>query len=71
MYTKMNIMKEVKDKEVIKELQDLHRELEEEKERLCKKLDATGKIQLHYEIEGIDTAISRIERRIIERRGCL
>ena len=67
----MNIMKEIKDEEVIKELQDLHRELKEEKEKLCKELDATGKIKPHYEIEGIDTAISRIERRIIERRGYL
>ena len=64
-------MEEIKNKVVVKELWDLHRELIEEKNRLCTELDSTGETKIHHEIDGIDTAISRIERRIIERQGRL
>jgi len=68
---KMGIMEEIKNEVVVKELWDLHRELVEEKDRLCIELDTTGKTEIHHKIDGIDTAISRIERRIIERQGRL
>jgi len=64
----MGIMEEIKNKAIVKELWDLHRELIEEKNRLCTELDSTGETKIHHKIDGIDTAISRIERRIIERQ---
>jgi len=68
---KMGVMEEIKNKAVVKELWDLHRELVEEKERLCKELDTTGETEILQKIDGVDTAISRIERRIIVRQGRL
>ena len=67
----MGVMKEIKDDAIVKELWSLHSELIREKERLIKELEATENMKLHYKIDGVDTTISRIERRIIERRGRL
>jgi len=67
----MGVMKEIKDDAIVKELWSLHGELIREKERLIKELEAMENMKLHYKIDGVDTAISRIERRIIERRGRL
>jgi len=67
----MKVTEEIKNEAVVKELWDLHAELIEEKERLCKELDTTGETELLQKIDGVDTAISRIERRIIGRRGRL
>jgi len=67
----MEVMEEIKNKAIVKELWDLHRELVEEKDRLCIEVDTTGKTEIHHKIDGIDTAISRIERRIIVRQGRL
>ena len=67
----MGVMEEIKNKAVVKELWNLHKELIKEKNRLCTELDSTGKIEIHHKIDGIDIAISRIERRIIERQGRL
>jgi len=67
----MGAMEKIKDKAIVKELRDLHKELIKEKNRLCTELDSTGETKIHHKIDGIDTAISRIERRIIERQGRL
>ena len=67
----MKVMEEIKNKAIVKELWDLHRELIKEKNRLCTELDSTGETKIHHKIDGIDIAISRIERRIIERQGRL
>ena len=67
----MGAMEKIKNKAVVKGLWDLHKELIKEKNRLCTELDSTGETKIHHKIDGIDTAISRIERRIIERQGRL
>ena len=67
----MGAMEKIKNKAIVKELWDLHKELIKEKNRLCTELDSTGKTEIHHKIDGIDTAISRIERRIIVRQGRL
>ena len=56
----MGVMKEIKDDAIVKELWSLHSELIREKERLIKELEATENMKLHYKIDGVDTAISRI-----------
>jgi len=67
----MGVMEEIKNKAIVKELWDLHKELIKEKNRLCTELDSTGETKIHHKIDGIDTAILRIERRIIVRQGRL
>ena len=68
---KMGVMEEIKNKAVVKELWDLHAELIEEKEKLIREWNTTGDISYDDRISGIDTAVSRIERRIIVRQGRL
>jgi len=63
----MGVMEEIKNDAIVKELWSLHSELIREKERLIKELETTGNMKLHYKIDGVDTAISRIERRISEK----
>ena len=68
----MNEIEEIIRDRVILELEDLKRELEREAERLQSRSEFTDdtvfSVSLEDQAEGLELAVSRIERRISEKR---
>ena len=71
----MGVIEEIKNKVVVKELWDLHRELKEEIKRLESESELSNipsySTYLKYLVEGIEITIDRIDRKIQEKNNVI